>query len=147
MELVSEFFYCKVLQPYNLIFTKFLRPVVHEEFKQAMLAVYTSIQELKLTKWVMISTISEFTIPDQKWAVEQLGVLLYDTTLEKIAMVRNHDQELQAIAESIRTKVYRIYGNSKEMQHFATLNEAIKYLEPDSETEKLVTKLMITKGV
>lgn len=141
MHTINEHFISHILLPHKLIFTKFLKPVQHDVYKQAMLYVYTTIKEHNLEKWVMDSTKSNFTMQDQKWSVEQLGLLLQDTPLKKVAMVRNHDAILQVIAESMRTKIYRIFGTDKELQHFATLDEALKYLVPDANTNNLLMDL------
>ena len=145
MHSTNEFFASQVLLPQKLIFTKFLRPVVHEEYKEAMLYVYEIIKTKRLENWVMVSTISDFTMQDQKWSVEHLGLLLQDTPLKKVAMVRDHDAILQLVAESMRSKIYRIFGTNKELQHFATMREALSFLLPDTDPDQLLLKLKQVK--
>lgn len=147
MHTINEHFISQILLPHKLIFTKFLKPVQHDIYKQAMLYVYTAIKEHNLENWVMDSTRSNFTMQDQKWSVEQLGLLLQDTPLRKVAMVRDHDAILQVIAESMRTKIYRIFGDDKELQHFETLEEALKFLVPGTSTTKLIRDLKTALNV
>ncbi|GAB3200068.1 hypothetical protein [Pontibacter aydingkolensis] len=113
----------------------------HEVYKEAMLYVFTTIKDNNLENWVMDSTKSNFTMQDQKWSVEQLGLLLQDTPLKKVAMVRAKDSMLQIAAEAMRSKIYRIFGTQKELQHFATLEEALRFMLPDTNPGQLLKKL------
>ncbi|MBW7468683.1 hypothetical protein ABID22_003060 [Pontibacter aydingkolensis] len=141
MHLSNDYFISQVLLPQKLIFTKFLRPMEHEVYKEAMLYVFTTIKDNNLENWVMDSTKSNFTMQDQKWSVEQLGLLLQDTPLKKVAMVRAKDSMLQIAAEAMRSKIYRIFGTQKELQHFATLEEALRFMLPDTNPGQLLKKL------
>lgn len=119
----------------------FTRPAQHDVYKKAMLQVYSTIKEHQLVNWIMDSTKSNFTMQDQKWSVEQLGLLLHDTPLQKVAMVRGQDPILQIVAESMRKKIYMIFGMQKELQHFATLEEALHYVAPETDNETALLKL------
>ena len=143
---VSEYLVTSVLQPQLLIYSKLLRPVTHEEYKSAMLEIYTLIQKNSLENWVMVSSISDFTMQDQKWSVEQLGLLLQGTPLRKVAMVRDSDAILELIAESMRAKVYRIFGKEKILEHFATLQEALQFLSPNVDPGKLIQNIELLKS-
>ncbi|WP_439882536.1 hypothetical protein ACSX1A_05075 [Pontibacter sp. MBLB2868] len=142
----SSFLVLSILKPQKLIFTKILRPVNHEEYKSAMLEVYGKLQQFGLEYWVMDSTSSNFTMLDQKWSVEHLGLLLQDTKIRKVAMVRDRDAILQVIAESMRAKVYRIFGKDKELEHFETLEEALHYLVPGTDAGLLVAEIEHNKS-
>jgi hypothetical protein len=131
------YFVTSILKPQKMIYSKFLRPISYEEYKIAMLNVFELIQKSKLTKWVMVSSVSDFTMESQKWSVEYLGLLFQDTTLQKVAMVRDQDAILQVVAEKMRSKIYSLYGTEKELEHFESLEEALNFLAPESSVESL----------
>lgn len=141
MPALSDYFFCRILKPERLIYTKFLRPTDHDEYKTAMLFVLGKIEELELVMWVMDSTLSYFTVQDQKWSVEYLGLLLKATTLKNFGMIRGKDAMLHMVAESMRSKIYRIFGDQIQLEQFEDLSEAMKFLLPDTNTDKLLLEL------
>lgn len=120
----------------------FTRPVDFEEYKEAMLQVYSTIKDHQLENWVMDSTKTIITLQEQKWSTEHLGLLLQETPLVKVAMVRANDAILQISAESIRNKVYRIFGKQKELEHFSNLPDALAFMLPGQvEVEEAMQRL------
>ncbi|MDX5443057.1 MAG: hypothetical protein LPJ89_04655 [Hymenobacteraceae bacterium] len=138
--MINHFVY-QVLPPYKLIFTMFTEPVSFEDYKAAMLQVYTIIKEQNLENWLMDSTKSTFRLEDQRWSVEHLGLLLQDTGLKKVAMVRDNDAMLQIAAESMRTKIYRIFGTEKELKHFGTTKEALQFILSEKDAEEALRSI------
>lgn len=119
----------------------FTEPVSFDVYKEAMLTVYTIIKEEGLENWVMDSTKSTFTLQEQKWSVEHLGLLLQDTGLKKVAMIRDNDPMLQIAAESMRNKIYRIFGTEKELQHFGTTKEALEFILSERDAEEALRNI------
>lgn len=121
------------LLPQKIVYSQLRKQWTHAEFKEAMLAILYNIQTHKLENWLIDTRTNNFTMQDQKWAVEHLGLFLQDTPIKKVALVRNHDALLQVVAESIRTKVYRIFGTQKILEHFETREEALRFLAPEED--------------
>ncbi|WP_299824732.1 hypothetical protein [uncultured Pontibacter sp.] len=138
MSTLENYLEVKLLTSEKLIFSKFSRPPGHEAFKQGMLFTHSLIKEHGVENWLIDATQSLFTMQDQKWAIEQLGALVNDTALGKVAMVHNNDAMLEIAADTMRTKIYRIHGLLQDLQYFATLPEALTFLLPNSNPDELI---------
>ena len=125
---LQDYFVVKILEERKLIYTKILGSVPHEKFKQAMLYVVSLVDKYKLTNWLIDSTASSYTLQDQRWAIEELGLLLQDSTLQRVAMVHNDDLFVELAAENMRFKVYERYGHKQDMEHFESMEQALNWL-------------------
>ncbi|MFD2247722.1 hypothetical protein [Pontibacter ruber] len=138
---ISDFYKIILLEKYKLLYTEWLRAVSSEEYRAALLEAYKCIRLHQLELWVMDSTRNNPTVQDQKWSVEKLGSLMAGTLIRKVAMVRADDLFVEVVAEVMRDKIYKLYGQERQLEHFRTLEEALQYVLPGEDPAKLVIEL------
>ncbi|WP_162426829.1 hypothetical protein [Pontibacter pudoricolor] len=103
-----------------------------------MLKSLDLINEFHLKHWLVDFTSSNLTLEDQRWAVETFGLLIRDSFVKNIAMVRREDMFLEMAAENMRDKIYDMYGHIKELEHFESIPAALQWLCPGLTPELVV---------
>lgn len=127
---LKDYYVEKVVPEYHLFYTSFNYPLNHSQFKSAMLHVVDLIHKYNLEYWLFDATTISFTLQDQRWSVENLGLLLRDTSLKCVAMIRREDLFLEMAAENMRDRIYGLYGHQVALEHFVNLEDALYWLYP-----------------
>jgi hypothetical protein len=135
---LEEYYIGKVVPEYSLLYSKICQPISHDEFKIAMLKSLKLLNEHHLERWLLDFTSGNITLEDQRWAVETFGLLIRDSLVKYIAMVRREDMFLEMAAENMRDKIYDTYGHIKELEHFDSIPDALHWLSPDLALEKVI---------
>ncbi|MER2996784.1 hypothetical protein [Pontibacter populi] len=136
---LQEYYIGNVVTRYSLLYSKICQPISHEEFKAAMLRSLDLLSEHQLERWLVDFTSSNITLEDQRWAVETFGLLISDSSVKSIAMVRRDDMFLEMAAENMRDKIYDIYGHVQDLEHFESLSDALHWLCPGVTPELVVS--------
>jgi hypothetical protein len=134
----------KVLEPYSLLYSKLLRPVSHDEYKVAMFFILQLLHEQKLLRWLIDATASHFTMKDQRWTIETMAMLMQETTIRKIAMIRDDDVFLRVVAQRMRSEIYGLYGQLQQIDEFETTTEALVFLTPGENYQELEYQILHT---
>jgi hypothetical protein len=127
---LEDYYIEKVVPEYHLFYTRFIYPLNHSQFKTAMLHIVDLINKYNLEYWLFDASAISFTLQDQRWTVESLGLLLRDTSLKCVAMIRREDLFLEMAAENMRDRIYDLYGRQIALEHFVTLEDALNWLYP-----------------
>ena len=127
---LEDYYVEKVVPEHHLFYTRFNYALNHSQFKTAMLHIVDLINKYKLEYWLFDASSISFTLQDQRWAVENLGLLLRDTSLKSVAMLRREDLFLEMAAENMREKIYSLYGHQIVLEHFIDLEDALDWLCP-----------------
>ncbi len=135
---LEEYYIGKVVPGHSLLYSKICQPVCHADYKAAMLKSLDLINEFHLKHWLVDFTSSNLTLEDQRWAVETFGLLIRDSFVKNIAMVRREDMFLEMAAENMRDKIYDMYGHIKELEHFESIPAALQWLCPGLTPELVV---------
>lgn len=147
MSQLESYLDVKVLEPYALLYSKLLRPVSHDEYKVAMLYVLQLLQEHKVLRWLIDATSSHFTMQDQRWTVETMGMLMLETTVRKIAMIRHDEIFLRVVAQRMRRQLYELHGNLQQLDEFETTEEALSFLTPGENYHELQKQILLAHVV
>ncbi|NDK55814.1 hypothetical protein [Pontibacter fetidus] len=135
---LQDYYVEKIVPEYHLFYTSFHYPLDHSQFKEAMLHIVDLINKHKLEYWLLDASSISFTLQDQRWAVESLGLLLRGTPLKCVAMVRREDLFLEMAAENMREKIYSLYGHQILLEHFLNTEDALNWLYPGVPLKKVL---------
>lgn len=139
----QSLFKVKVHQHVSLLDSKFCGPTTHQEYQEAMLQVVGLVKNHHLLYWLLDATRTRLTLQDQRWGVQVLEPLIYETTLKKVAMVHQDDIFLEVAADNMRNKIYNTFDDYMELEHFATIADALNWLAPGVPAETL--QLIVSK--
>jgi hypothetical protein len=136
-----------IIEEHKLIYTVWLRAVSSTLFREAMLFAYKCIKEQGLELWLLDTPLHNPVVQDQNWSVEELGKLLQNTALKKVALVHNDDLLVELVAEIMRENSYKTYGRKQELENFCTVQEGLEFLLPEIDTTKILNQLKDNIGI
>ncbi|WP_439883312.1 hypothetical protein ACSX1A_09085 [Pontibacter sp. MBLB2868] len=123
----------------KLLYSKWIAPFTSEQYRAGLQHLAEVIHNNHIKLWIHESIgINEIASLDQKWTTEVLALILVQSTLEYLAIVRPDTKEQVVVAGNIlREKAYRIFGKSVRVEFFDSTEEAKAWLIPKRQYYKL----------
>ncbi|MBC5991245.1 hypothetical protein [Pontibacter cellulosilyticus] len=122
----------------KLLYSKWAMPIGSQQYKNGLQQLAQLIHNNEIQLWIHESRrMNELSMEDQKWTTEVLALVLTQTNLKHIAIVRPADISHTAPGNSLREKAYRIYGKNVGIEFFDTTEEAKAWILPHLQHYKL----------
>lgn len=122
----------------KLLYSKWAMRVESPQYRQGLQRLVKVIHDNEVELWIHESVrLNDMDIDDVKWTTEVLALILSQTRLKHIAIVRPQGSTSNVHGNSIREKAYRIYGKNVGVEFFDTVEEAKAWILPQLQHYKL----------
>jgi hypothetical protein len=122
----------------KLLYSKWLRPVSSEEYREGLHFLYDVVQSNSLILWLINNqNVEKLDVQDQKWLTEEYGLLLMGSPLKFMANVFPESAEIALAIKAIRDKAYRIFGKGMIVDFFEDEETALAWLLPHMQHYRL----------
>lgn len=128
----------------KLLYSKWLRNVTSEEYKEGTLKAYDLIEQNGIRLWMhnRNNQMPPLDIELQKWITEDFALLLTQSPVQFVAIVCSPDLEKRGLLQAIRDKSYRVFGRTTRTEFFDTEEEALAWLLPNMQHYRLPGKTL-----
>jgi len=138
MQTLQDFLAYKIDTQQKLLSSYWLRPVSQPEVRQGLQHLVEVIHRHEIKHWLHHSKQACMLETDNRnWLTEVLLLLLVHSKLQQLAIVCEQRREQQQAAETLRKKIYRIFGTMIPIEFFPTPALATAWLLPQSQAPKL----------
>ncbi|MEJ8800519.1 hypothetical protein [Pontibacter sp. H249] len=115
----------------KLLYSKWTKPIESQQYRKGLQHLIQVIHDHELTLWIHESIrLNDLSIDDIKWTTEVLALILSQSRLKHIGIVRPQGSTSPLPGLSLREKAYRIYGKSVGIEFFDTTEEAKAWIMP-----------------
>ena len=122
----------------KLLHSKWATPVNAAQIKEGLQHLVSTLHNKDVELWIHESRhLHELTKDDKTWIIEVLGLILLQSNLKYIAIVRPQGIEAINVGKAIRDKAYRIYGKRIGIEFFDTTEEAKAWILPNLQHYRL----------
>ncbi|MFD2515363.1 hypothetical protein ACFSRY_15930 [Pontibacter locisalis] len=116
---------------HKLLYSKWKGPFTSSQYREGLLHVAEAIHNNQIKLWLHESLrLEEIDMQDQKWTTEVFALILAQSPLKHLAIVRPEKQQSRTIASMLREKAYRIFGKIIGVEFFGSVEEAKAWLVP-----------------
>ncbi|WP_299826526.1 hypothetical protein [uncultured Pontibacter sp.] len=122
----------------KLLYSKWAMPIDSGHFRAGLQHMAQVIHDQEIKLWIHESIrLNDLETEDQRWTTEVLALILSQSSLKYIAIVRPPGNEIKSMGNSIRDKAYRIYGKNVGIEFFDAVDEAKAWIVPQLQHYKL----------
>ncbi len=122
----------------KLLYSKWAAPIEGHNYREGLLHLLQVIHANDITLWIHESKrMYNLSVDDQTWLTEVLALLISQSSLKYLAIVRPEDNILPTSGNALRDKAYRIYGKNIRLEFFDTVEEAKAWILPNLQHYKL----------
>ena len=122
----------------KLLYSKWSTTIDGPKFREGLLHLLQVIHANDLTLWIHESKrLYDLTIEDQKWITEVLALLITQSSLKYLAVVRPEKSKAITSGNALREKAYRIYGKNIRLEFFDSVEDAKAWILPNLQHYKL----------
>ncbi|GAB3203974.1 hypothetical protein ABID22_003228 [Pontibacter aydingkolensis] len=116
----------------KLLYSKWAMPVESDLYREGLQHLAQVIHDQDIRLWIHESMhLNNLSIEDQKWTTEVLALVLTQSRLKHIAIIRPQNTISNAPGNSLREKAYRIYGRNVGIEFFDSTEEAKAWILPN----------------
>jgi hypothetical protein len=131
----------------KLLYSKWSSAIEVSQYKEGLLHLIQVINANETTLWIHESKrMHNLAIEDQKWLTQVLALMVSQSSLKYIAIVRPENATTPTYCYTLREKAYRIYGKNIHLEFFDSVEEAKAWILPNLQHYKL-PNLYITAKV
>ena len=122
----------------KLLYSKWATPIDSAQYREGLQHLVRIVHDKEIALWIHESRrLQDLSVEDQKWTTEVLALILTQSKLRHIAIVRSLGSTQSNPGHSLREKAYRIYGKSIGVEFFDTTEEAKAWILPQLQHYKL----------
>lgn len=124
----------------KLLYSKWASPIDSTQYREGLQRLVRIVHDNEIKLWIHESRrLHDLSVEDQKWTTEVVALLLTQSKLRHIAIIRPQGNQQPHQGLSLREKAYRIFGRIIGVEFFDTTEEAKAWILPQLQHYKLPT--------
>ncbi|MFD2247725.1 hypothetical protein [Pontibacter ruber] len=122
----------------QLLYSKWLRSVSSDEYREGMSLLCEVLQKHNLCLWLHNNKhLTQLDVQEQRWVTEELGLLLVGSNLKYLASICPDHEGTSMSIKSVRDRAYRIYGKRVIAELFEDEETALAWMLPNMQHYRL----------